>query len=150
MRGRKPKPTALKLIQGNPGRRPIEPELKVPPAIADCPAHLDAEARKEGERVAPQLYELGLLTALDRTALAIYCACWSRWVWASKQIEAEELTVPSRGGREKANPLLAIASQAQRMMHKMATELGMTPGSRPRIRVSPPPSRDPFDDLLSS
>ena len=52
MRGRKPKPTDQKRLEGNPGKRQLndqEPEPEV--AIPDCPEHLDPEARAEWQRV---------------------------------------------------------------------------------------------------
>ena len=44
-RGRKPKPTALKVLEGNPGKRPLnenepKPERKAP----ECPSWLEPEA----------------------------------------------------------------------------------------------------------
>jgi P27 family predicted phage terminase small subunit len=149
MPGRKPTPTALRLIQGNPGKRPInkaEPKPKL--AIPTCPPHLDAEARKEWRRISKPLYELGLLSVLDGDALAVYCASWSRWVAANEQLRDHGLTVPGRNGLPKASPYVAIANQAFRQMMSMAVEFGMTPSSRSRIRVVAPKAADPFEDLL--
>ena len=47
-RGRKPKPTALKVLEGNPGKRPLnenepKPENKAP----RCPSWLEQEAKNE-------------------------------------------------------------------------------------------------------
>ena len=47
-RGRKPKPTAIKVLEGNPGKRALnemepQPEKKAP----KCPVWLDKEAKKE-------------------------------------------------------------------------------------------------------
>ena len=50
-RGRKPKPTHLKLIEGNPGKRPIRtgPERPVT-TMPEPPDHLNADARTEWDR----------------------------------------------------------------------------------------------------
>ena len=61
-RGRKPKPTAMKVLEGNPGKRPLnfaEPhsEKKLPHG----PEWLEDEAKAEWERLAVPLYNLGLL-----------------------------------------------------------------------------------------
>ena len=46
-RGRKPKPTALKKLEGNPGKRPLNELEPVPPTVAlRCPNYLLPEARK--------------------------------------------------------------------------------------------------------
>ena len=70
-RGRKPKPTHLKLIEGNPGKRPIRtgPERPIT-TMPEPPDHLNADARTEWDRVAHGLHALRLLETVDRAALA--------------------------------------------------------------------------------
>ena len=69
-RGRKPKPTALKKLEGNPGKRPLNELEPVPPTVAlRCPNYLLPEARKEWKRLAPILMGMGLLTAADAVPL---------------------------------------------------------------------------------
>ena len=73
-RGRRPKPTALKKLEGNPGKRPLNELEPVPPvASLRCPNYLLPEARKEWRRLAPILMNLGLLTAADAVPFAGYC-----------------------------------------------------------------------------
>jgi P27 family predicted phage terminase small subunit len=111
---------------------------------------LHGEARKVWQRLAPRLYELGLLTELDVTALAALCVTWALWLEAKQKLASEGLTVTGRGGAVRASPWVAIASRAQRDMQALAAEFGLTPSSRQRIRVVAPPTTDAFDDLLSS
>ena len=79
-RGPLPKPAALKLLEGNPGKRSlnlaegINPRVEIPSA----PKHLGIEARKEWKRITPILDELGLISGLDRAALALYCQAVGR------------------------------------------------------------------------
>lgn len=74
-RGPLPKPTVLKLLSGNPGKRPlnladgVNPRVEIP----NAPRHLGKEALKEWKRITPLLEELGLISGLDRSALALYC-----------------------------------------------------------------------------
>lgn len=85
--GRPPKPTHLKVLEGNPGKRAINKNEPKPQAKApSCPAHLDKEAKAEWRRISKQLLQLGLLTEVDRAALAAYCQAWSRWVYAEEKI----------------------------------------------------------------
>ena len=80
-RGPKKEPTVLKLIKGNPGKRPINKrEPKPEPGLPKCPAHLNDLAKLEWRRVAKELDSVGLLTKLDRAVLAAYCKAWGRWV----------------------------------------------------------------------
>ena len=49
--GRKPQPTALKVLKGNPGRRPLnEDEPKPEVLLPRPPAHLSPVARREWRR----------------------------------------------------------------------------------------------------
>ena len=76
MVGRRPKPTALKKLEGNPGKRKLnerEPKFE---GRATCPKDLDPLAKKEWRRVCRQLEEKNLLTTVDRNSLAAYCICW--------------------------------------------------------------------------
>jgi len=86
-RGRKPKPTHLKLIEGNPGKRPIRTGPDRPAtAMPEPPEHLNELARAEWERVAHGLHALRLLETVDRAALAAYCVAYARWVQAERAI----------------------------------------------------------------
>ena len=73
IRGRKPKPTHLKLIEGNPGKRPIRigPGRPVT-TMPEPPDHLTADARTEWDRIAHGLHAPRLPEAVDRAALAAY------------------------------------------------------------------------------
>lgn len=79
-RGPLPKPTVLKLMSNNPGKRPLNladglnPRVEIPSA----PRHLGKEAVKEWKRITPLLEELGLISGLDRAALGLYCQAVGR------------------------------------------------------------------------
>jgi len=88
MRGRKPTPTALKVITGNPGHRPLpenEPEFKL--KIPKCPLKLDAVGKKTWESKSKLLFEAGVLTEADGETLANYCLIWSHIVFQSKELD---------------------------------------------------------------
>ncbi len=81
--GRKPKPTNLKILHGNPGKRPLNlNEPKPMKVVPTCPPHLMPDAKAEWERMSDKLYSLGLLTEIDGTAFAIYCQTYGRWIEA--------------------------------------------------------------------
>ena len=55
-RGRKPKPTAVKVLEGNPGKRSLNTNEPKPVKKAPrCPAWLEDEAKKEWKRMAKQM-----------------------------------------------------------------------------------------------
>ncbi len=136
--GRKPTPTALKLVKGNPGKRPLNAaEPKPAPKIPDPPDHLPvkSEARKEWFRISKQLHELGLLTEIDRAALAAYCVAWGRWVEAEEQLTKYGTVIksPDKGWLVQS-PYLSIANRAMDQMAKLLAEFGMSPSSRSRVQ----------------
>ncbi len=88
MRGRRPKPTRLKVLTGNPGKRPLNTNEPLPePAAPECPPELGPVARQEWDRIVGELAALRLLTELDRAALAVYCGSYAMWAEATDAIE---------------------------------------------------------------
>ncbi len=138
--GRKPKPTAKRKLQGNPGRRPLpknEPQPRKPAGIPRAPQHLDKLAQKEWRRMAKELHPLGLLTNIDLTALAAYCASFSIWIDAQKQIQKHGVLIKAQSGFPMQSPYLAISNRAMTEMRKWMVEFGLTPSSRSRVEAKP-------------
>jgi phage terminase small subunit len=75
MVGRRPAPTALKVLRGNPGQRRLNQHEPVPaaPATADPPAGLPDAALLIWQALAPELVRLGVLTVVDRDEFALGC-----------------------------------------------------------------------------
>lgn len=150
MDGRKPIPTNLKVLAGNPGKRPLndkEPKPKV--QLPECPAHLVGEARREWKRMGQKLIEHRLVTELDGPALAGYCTAWAIYVAASAKLRRNggiSLTVKAPSGYPMVSPYLAIVNQALKQMRAFLTEFGLTPSSRSRVQAAEPD--DEGDDLL--
>ena len=137
-RGRKPKPRALKIVQGIPGHRPLpedELEIGVPDALPEPPAHLNVEACREWVRTGMLLLKSGLLTELDMGALAVYCVAYSRWADAEERIRDHGPIVEAPGtGYPSQSPYVQIANKAMEQMMKIHAEFGMTPSSRTRVK----------------
>ena len=71
MAGRKPKPTAMKKLEGNPGKRKLNTKEPVPAkGMPACPEWLMPEAKKEWERLAKLMNQMGVLTEVDMAAFA--------------------------------------------------------------------------------
>lgn len=131
------KPTALKILQGNPGKRALnhaEPRPDV--SLPSCPKHLDDVATAEWVRITPELLKLGLLSQVDRSALAAYCQAYSRWVAAEADIAQDGLTFTTDKGMKRQNPAVQIAEKALGTMRLYLVEFGMTPASRPGIKTA--------------
>ena len=142
MAGRKPIPTHLKLIRGNPGRRPLpENEAQLPAGIPDPPKHLKGRAKKEWDRITPELSRAGLLTKIDGTALAAYCDCFAQWAEASTKIKKTGMVVKGERGEPIINPFLKISNAAVDRLRQFLVEFGMTPSSRSKVKAAPLPEK---------
>ncbi len=149
MAGRTPKPTALKLLTGNPGKRPLNKDEPTPDvALPEPPAHLSREAKREWRRTGAQLLALRLVTNLDRAAFAAYCQTSARWAEAETQLAKFGMVIKTPSGFIVQSPYLGIANRALELMSKFAVEFGMTPVSRSRIHVAPVQEEaDPFAEF---
>ncbi len=146
----KPTPTALKRLRGNPGNRPLnldEPKFEI--VIPECPEFLDEIGRKEWDEVTLELFNAGVLAKVDKACLAAYCQNYSILVQASKVLNSKGVLVKtaSKNGYPVQNPALAIVSKAQERMLRFATEYGLTPSSRTKVKGVIPDSDDPMADL---
>ena len=137
MRGRKPKPTALKRAKGNPGKRGYNHAEPVPPeGLPDCPEHLTDAARDEWHRIAQALYDMGVLTLVDRAALAAYCQCYGRWVEADRMLESTPKLLKTKSGYVQQSPWLSVSNKQLELMGRYMAELGLTPASRSRVAAA--------------
>jgi hypothetical protein len=77
----------------------IEPQRTQPEqGIPECPAELGPVARREWDRLGSELASLGLLTNLDRAALAAYCGAYALWAEATEAIQKYGTMVKSPSG----------------------------------------------------
>lgn len=144
--GRKPSPTALKLVKGNPGKRALnKKEANLDLAEPTPPEFLNTDAKVEWGRVVGTLYRAGLMTELDRAVLAAYCQAYGRWAQAeralSRMADKDEynraLMVKTHNGTAIQNPLVGTANKAKADMVRYALEFGMTPSARSKVNATP-------------
>lgn len=136
--GRPRKPTGLHVIDGTARKDRMMPNEPKPALIRpSCPAWLAKEAKREWRRIAKELEDLGLLTRVDRAALAAYCQCYSRWKDAEALVAAEGLTETTDKGNVIQHPAVGIANKAMAEMRAFLSEFGMTPAARTRINAKP-------------
>jgi P27 family predicted phage terminase small subunit len=132
MKGRKPKPVELRLVTGNPGKRPIR-RVPKPNGQAARPAWLSPKAANEWRRLAPQLNVLGLLTSADRAFFAAYCEAFASWRHANNEIARLGEIVLDADGSPVKNPWMRIRTEAASEMHRFGSEFGLSPASRTRV-----------------
>jgi len=129
-------------------RNPSEPRTE--PGRPRCPRWLDREAKAAWKHLVPQLDRMGVLTKLDRNALARYCQLWSRWRRAEEFLcdQGDTHLVKDAAGQVKgvrAYPQVRIANQLAEQLLRLEAQFGMTPSARSRIEV-PELARDETDD----
>jgi P27 family predicted phage terminase small subunit len=141
----------LKALAGNPGKRAVNRLEPKPTGIPACPRTLDKAARVEWARISKELLTLGLLTSVDRAALAGYCASWSRWVAADLQVQKYGAVIRSpKSNYPVPNPFVSVGNTALSHVLKFATEFGLTPASRSRLHVDASEKLvDPFEKFMA-
>jgi P27 family predicted phage terminase small subunit len=138
MRGRKPTASIIKLVTGNPGKRPPNThEAKPAVVVPEPPASLDAVALEEWQRVTPILAEVGLITKLDRAVIAAYCTAWSRWVECERMLVFTGFIVKSSKGVPMFSPYLTGSYKAMDYLCRLAGEIGLSTPPARRGRGSP-------------
>lgn len=167
--GRHALPANVHLLRGNPSKKAaadlidgLQPEVEIP----NCPRHLLPEARKEWRRITPELERYGLISKLDRTALALYCQAYARWVWAEEQMARAQglaetkraaaeasslpydggdgLTLMTPSGHMTYSPHWVIGNKAQQQVREFLGQFGLSPSSRASVKPSAVRQRELF------
>jgi len=151
MKGRKPKPTVLKIIEGNKGKRKLntqEPKPRNPKPR--CPIHLSKAARSEWRRLAHDLHRIGLLTHADRTIMTLYCESYAAWMEVKKTFkdEGSQWVLQTNRGNWVRNPLVGIMVKLEDQIRKACQEIGLSPTSRVRIQIPGVSVEDDLEELL--
>jgi phage terminase small subunit len=120
------KPAAIIKFEGNPGHKTKkqiaerEKALKVSLSVPVCPKGLATTALWEWKRIVPLLREAGVLSKMDKAALAVYCVAYSDWLTAVRT------ATPSK-------PNINEKYKTAMIMHKFLSEFGLSPVARMRI-----------------
>lgn len=150
MKGRKPKPTYLRVLDGNAGRRPVNQDEPLPPGKLDeipPPEHLSDE-QKRVWRTAIEHAPPGLLRKLDWAVFEQWVVHHANFLEASNKV-AKTGQLIKKGDGWDWNPYMSIMNKQSALALKCAAELGFTPSSRTRVKVDKqkPGKGSPFADL---
>ncbi|HEG42610.1 MAG TPA: phage terminase small subunit P27 family [Phycisphaerales bacterium] len=169
--GPKPKPSAMLKIHGPVRKDRRLPDEVIPDGgIPERPKILKGPAKTEWERLAPLLYEKGVLTTWDMAAFAQYCFHWGEWYSLGQAIKKAKGAKKASDGQKaepgkkdlrtrytaktsKGGECLDVLVQAQfkalAACRSLATEFGLTPSSRTRIKTGDKQKDNPFEALAS-
>jgi P27 family predicted phage terminase small subunit len=142
------KPTNIKVLEGNKGKRPLNKQEPDPEYLEDltAPDYLSDEAKKIWDDVAPNLRKAMLLTIVDVQMLAMGCTAIAQYRIASRMasdnLVKAKMVEPEKGGEavptgEHVNPWLIVQSMCFKQAMAMFMQFGMSPAARARISINP-------------
>lgn len=155
-RGPLPKPVALRLLEGNAGKRALDLSAGVNPLIRvpTPPKELRPEAKKAWKRLGPHLETYGLISELDVETFGILCQaigdlhCFDRSFnarinllvdekgmdYADALVDASMMSAPS--GYTQQSTLYSLIKGARAEYHRYAAHFGLSPALRGRVQAS--------------
>lgn len=135
-RGRKPKPTEIKRMTGNPGKRALNSDAPTFPAaiLTRAPRVLSPQARRLWRDLAPVLAGAGLLTIADLPAFTALCMHFGMMVEAAQQVKAEGATIMASMGETRKHPATSLIAENSRALKSYLVEFGLSPSSRVRLK----------------
>lgn len=135
--GRKPKPTWLKIVAGNPGERPLNKNEPMPTGeLADPPPWFNDEHRAEWAK-ALKAAPAGLLKSLDESMLVTWvCAKVLHADAAQRVAKYGALIKTPVTGAPMQSPYVSIMNRQASVMHRAAAEMGFSPSSRSRVSIA--------------
>lgn len=147
MKGRKPKEDRLKLLAGNPGKRPLssgdgsvgtgEAFIK---GELEKPDYLDEYESKEWDRIVTT--GALVLSEADAGMVLVACSAFSDLMIARKALEeagSRTYETESQSGAVmiRQRPEVAMMQNARTAYHRALAELGLSPVSHTRVKALP-------------
>ena len=145
--GRKKKPTLLKIVTGNPGRREIntnEPNPLAGEVVA--PDWLDDEAKQKWAKI---VKTCPWVTVADTDTLAMYCDSYSHYRKAQR-LSIKTPVVKTPEGKLSKNPAWTARNEAFQQLRSAGSELGLTPSSRSGISMGERKKNDLAEKYFAS
>ncbi len=160
--GRKKDPTALKLLKGKKADNDAEPApirtfSKCPPA----PRYLNERAKRIFNRVCRHLDQMQILSEADEAIIGLYATAYDQFLTLTEQVKGEKFIIERSGVLKKngqiakgksitrgadlkkafktngkiANPLFTMWRETRIEVQRYASELGLTPVARSRVKI---------------
>ena len=144
-RGRKPKPTPLKILEGTQRGAPKR-EPSAPPGAPPMPKRLNVEplAVEKWNELVPLLLGMNVLTTGDGEALATLCEVYAAAQACLLELRATGPVMKTDLGGIKPNPAGPLYKGLVSLQASLMTEFGLTPSSRVRLGTK---QEQPTDEL---
>ena len=157
MKGRKPKPTALKVLSGT--AQPCRTNKKdlVMPVVSKVPPPprwFSALAKKIYKDTTRHLTAAKVLNSVDLEMLVAYCQEYANYLEImeqfSKGTEKQVIISTTKSGTmHQVNPLFKIAQASLEKARAIGVEYGLTPSSRAKVNPIKEEKEDEFGNFLS-
>ena len=150
-RGPRPQPTKLKILRGNPGKRPIKNSEPQPSSDGIAmPSHLGPVAASRWAELLPMLQAVKVMTRADVEALARYCDTYEWWLATRAKLRADGDTYPilNDGGQVKyiaQRPEVSIAHKLAQQLRQLEQDFGLNPSARTSLNVEAAKQEDSDD-----
>lgn len=142
------KPTKLKEIAGNPGKRSLNKTEPKPSAGPSAPAGMSARAKTVWQKLAFAMPP-GVFTACDSYLLAAYCEAVGTHSLATAKLTKGPHETTGSTGQVKLSPWFSAQSDAARLIVQLGAKLGLDPVSRQHINSDKGDQVDnEFGDLI--
>jgi P27 family predicted phage terminase small subunit len=149
VRGRKPTPTVIKMLNGNPGRRALplyEPRPQEVPL--DFKPNLEGDALDVWREIAPALIDSGVLLSTDVFMAGMLCQQVALYRRAHDAVARARSFASPRTGQ--VSPALTAMNKSLAAIRALAADFGLTPSARARIVAAPPASATDEDRFFDA
>ena len=137
MPGPKPKPTHLKVVENNPGRRKLNDKEPKPRGNRYDPPKWQTDAQRKGWQDAIEAAPIGLLKRLDRSVLVAWVVAEDLHRQAAEKLNSADgaMLIRTPNGMPAQSPYVSIVNKQAQIMMKAAAEMGFTPASRSKVEI---------------
>lgn len=145
------KPTALKILQGNPGGHSLPKHEPKPVVGLPKPIELKPYEAEMWDYLAPRFIKQGVATENDAHAMWLLCQTYGLYREACDQFDEQRkdfdgkpILVSMSG---KRNPLLNVINDLRADLMKLMAQFGLTPASRAGVMAVMHDEENPWEDF---
>ncbi|MGV3486910.1 MAG: phage terminase small subunit P27 family [Planctomycetaceae bacterium] len=153
-RGPLPKPTQRKILDGNPGKRPLPIDEPLPAALSEIPPPpdwLSPIGIQAWNYVAEELSEVNMLHRLDLATLELFSVSYSNWramVKAVKEVGYVKTFYDDEGNEKYSQPTVesSLMLKFGSEVNRLSKVLGIGPAHRVGLKTIEVGGREEFDN----
>jgi P27 family predicted phage terminase small subunit len=146
-RGGKPKPTYLRVLQGNASNRPLNKDEPKPEHPLKDPPESLSDRQKDIWRRALAQAPPDLLTSIDESVFKVWVIAYDFHDQANTMVNMAGVFMKTKNNVPIQNPWMAVVNRQSLIMMRAAAEMGFTPSARSRVRVESTQKSGAFSEL---